>query len=183
MIRHHLHILLFCTVSMLLLSSCDKDINEIQRASKVEFVPTSEAENFVMKYTDSARIKSILKSPIVYDYSRLEFPFTEFPNGVDIVMYDKDGKKSYIVADYAINFSKSEIIELKYNVKITAESGDRLETSQLYYDRKREWIFTENECKLTNQNGVYFVKGFDSSIDLTKVEGREFKGSGTFSED
>lgn len=183
MTKHHLHIFLFFAVTLLLLTSCDKDIGEIQRASKVAFIPTSEAENFVMKYTDSARIKSILKSPLVYDYSQLEFPFTEFPEGVDIVMYDDSGKKSFIVADYAINFSKSEIIELKNNVKVTSQSGDKLETSQLYYDRKREWIFTEKECKLTNQNGAYYVKGFDSSIDLSKVEGREFKGSGTFSEE
>lgn len=183
MTKHRLHILLVFMLSLLLLTSCDKDISEIQRASKIAFIPTSEAEYFVMKYTDSARIKSILKSPLVYDYSQLEFPFTEFPDGVDIVMYDDSGKMSFIVADYAINFSKSEIIELKNNVKVTSQSGDKLETSQLYYDRKREWIFTENECKLTNQNGVYYVNGFDSSIDLSKVEGREFKGSGTFSED
>lgn len=183
MTKHHLHIFLFFAVALLLLTSCDKNIGEIQRASKVAFIPTSEAENFVMKYTDSARIKSILKSPLMYDYSQLEFPFTEFPEGVDIVMYDDSGKKSFIVADYAINFSKSEIIELKNNVKITSQSGDQLETSQLYYDRKREWIFTEEECKLTNQNGAGYVKGFDSSVDLTKVEGREFKGSGTFSEE
>src|SRR5690554_3249944 len=103
MTKHHLHIFLFFAVTLLLLTSCDKDIGEIQRASKVAFIPTSEAENFVMKYTDSARIKSILKSPLVYDYSQLEFPFTEFPEGVDIVMYDDSGKKSFIVADYAIN--------------------------------------------------------------------------------
>lgn len=181
--KRSLHTLLFSIVSLFLLISCDKDFGEIQRASKIAFIPTSEAENFVMKYTDSARIKSILKSPLMYDYSQLEFPFTEFPEGVDIVMYDDSGKKSFIVADYAINFSKSEIIELKNNVKITSQSGDQLETSQLYYDRKREWIFTEEECKLTNQNGAYYVKGFDSSVDLTKVEGREFKGSGTFSEE
>jgi len=183
MTKHHIHILFVFALSLLVLTSCDKDIGEINRASKVVFVPTSEAENFVMKYTDSARIKSILSSPLVYDYSSLEFPFTEFPKGVDIVMYDDNGKKSFIVADYAINFSKSEIIELKNNVKVTSQSGDKLETSQLYYDRKREWIFTEKECKLTNQNGEYYVKGFDSSIDLSKVEGREFKGSGTFSEE
>ncbi len=162
--------------------SCDRDFKEIQRVSKVEFVPTSEAENFVMRYTDSARIKSILKSPLMYDYSNLEYAFTEFPKGVHVTMFDENAKQSYIEADYAINFAKSEVIDLQGNVKITSHNGRILETDQMYYDRQREWIFTELDCKLTVPNGVYFVKGFDAKSDLTQLEGRNFSGSGNFSE-
>src|SRR5690554_3826841 len=129
--------------------SCERDFKEIQKASRVEFVFSSEAENFVMHYTDSARIKSILKSPLMYDYGQLEFPFTEFPEGVDITMFDQQARESYILSDYAINFSHSQIIDLQGNVKVTSHSGDILETEQLYYDRNREWIFTEKDCKLT----------------------------------
>ncbi len=162
--------------------SCDKDFKEIQKSSKVAFVPTSEAENFIMRYTDSARIKSILKSPLMYDYGWLEFPFTEFPKGVDITVFDPKLQRSYIVADYAITFAKSDIIDLQGNVKVTSHNGDILETQQLYYDRSREWFFTEKDCKLTNAKGEYFFKGFDSKSDLTKVEMREFRGEGVFSE-
>src|SRR5690606_8632542 len=95
-----------------LLISCERDFKEIQKASKVDFVPTSEAENFVMRYTDSARIKSVLKSPLMLDYSSLEYPFTEFPSGVDITMYDEKAQRSFITADYGVNFSKSELIDL-----------------------------------------------------------------------
>lgn len=162
--------------------SCDRDFKEIQKSSRIEFVPSSEAENFVMRYTDSARIKSVLKSALMYDYGQLEFPFTEFPKGVDITMYDEQAQESYILADYAINYARSQIIDLQGNVKITSHSGDILETEQLYYDRAREWIFTEQDCKLTNAQGVYYFKGFDSKSDLSKVEARDFRGSGTFSE-
>jgi|SRR5690554_985009 len=177
----HINKILFF-VFLIVLSSCDKDFKEIHKASKVSLTPTSEAENFILKHTDSARIKSILKSPLVYDYNGVEFPFTEFPNGVNITMFDKDAKKSYIEADYAITFAKSDIIDLQKNVKVTSHSGDVLETSQLYYDKKREWVFTENDCKLTNANGTYYFKGFDAKSDLSLVGARQFSGSGTFSE-
>src|SRR5690554_3625060 len=179
--KQHIKRLLFF-VFLITLFACDKDFKEIQKASRVSLTSTSEAENFVLKHTDSARIKSILKSPLVYDYNGVEFPFTEFPNGVDITMYDTNAQKSFIVADYAITFAKSDIIDLQNNVKVTSHSGDVLETSQLYYDQKREWIFTEKDCKLTNANGTYYVKGFDAKSDLSLVEARKFSGSGTFSE-
>ncbi len=169
-------------VLLTFLISCDKDFKEIQKASRISLTATSEAENFILKHTDSAQIKSILKSPLVYDYSAVEYPFTEFPNGVDITMFDTNAKESYIRADYAITFAKSDIIELQKNVKVISHSGDILETSQLYYDKSREWIFTERDCKFTNANGTYYVKGFDAKSDLSLVEARKFSGSGTFSE-
>jgi len=167
---------------LLLLVSCDTNFKEIQRFSKNSLIPNSEAENFVLRHTDSAQIKSILKSPLVYDYNTIEFPFTEFPKGVSITMFDTATQKSYIIADYAINFQQSEIIDLQGNVKITSHNGDILETSQLYYDKKREWIFTEKKCKLTNNKGIWHFEGFDSNSNLTKLEARNFRGSGVFEE-
>ena len=166
----------------LILLSCDRDLKQVQKSSRTEFAPTSEAENFVLKHTDSARIKYILKSPLVYDYKNLEFPFTEFPKGIDLTMYDSNATQSFITSDYAINFEKSEIIDLQGNVKVTSQSGDRLETTQLYYDRKRNWIFTEKKCKITDSGGVWYCEGFDSKNDLTELEARNFRGSGVFDE-
>jgi len=163
--------------------SCETNFKKIQQFSKNNLIPNSEAENFILKHTDSARIKSILKSDIVYDYNSIEFPFTEFPKGVDITIFEQNSKKNYIIADYAINFQKSEIIDLQGNVKITSHNGDILETSQLYYDKKREWFFTEKKCKLTNSKGIWHFEGFDAKSDLTKLEARNFSGSGEFQEE
>lgn len=167
----------------LLLLSCDRDLKQVQKSSRTEFVPTLEAENFVVKHTDSARIKYILKSPLVYDYTDLEHPFTEFPKGVDLTMYDDNAKENFIVADYAINFAKSEIIDLRGNVKVTSNTGDVLETSQLYYDQKNDWIFTEKSCKITDSRGTWYSEGFDAKSDLTKLEARNFRGQGVFDEE
>ena len=168
---------------ILILHSCERDFKQIQKSSRIEFVPTTEGENFVVKHTDSARIKYILKSPLVYDYTDLEFPFTEFPKGIDLTIFDSNARQSFITADYAISFKKSDIIDLQRNVKITSVNGDILETDQLYFDQKRDWIFTEKNCKLSNANGEYYFKGFDSKSDLTKFEARGLRGSGVFDEE
>ena len=46
------------------------------------------------------------------DYSNVEFPFTEFPKGVDVTMFDNKGKKTLIHADYGVTFKGTDIIDL-----------------------------------------------------------------------
>lgn len=178
----NLHKIIFWGCFVGFLFSCERNFKDVQNMSRTSFVPSSEVENFKLKYTDSAQIKSILISQLMFDFGNLDFPFTEFPKGIDLTVFDEDKKQSYITSDYAITYSKSDIIDLQDNVKITFPNGATLETSQLYYDRKREWFFTERDGKFTNENGVYYFKGFDSNSDLTLAEARSFSGEGNFSE-
>lgn len=178
----NLHKIVFWGCFAGIFASCERDFKDVQNISRTSFVPSSEVEHFKLKYTDSTYIKSILISELMFDFGNLDFPFTEFPKGIDLTVFDEAKKQSYITADYAITYSKSDIIDLQDNVKITFHNGAVLETSQLYYDRKREWFFTERECKFTNENGVYHFKGFDSKSDLTLAEARNFSGEGSFTE-
>jgi len=56
-------------------------------------MPSGEATDFNLKYTDSGKVKSILISSKMLDYSNVNYPFTEFPKGIDVTMFDKNNKK------------------------------------------------------------------------------------------
>ena len=43
--------------------SCESDIKKVQQLSETSFIPTGEADTLNLKYTDSGKIKSILKNP------------------------------------------------------------------------------------------------------------------------
>ena len=58
------------------LFSCESNFKEVQKINFSEFVPSGEADDFNLKYTDSGRIQSILMSPKMLDYATVEFPFT-----------------------------------------------------------------------------------------------------------
>jgi hypothetical protein len=45
-----------------------------------------------LKYTDSGRITAILVSKML-DYTTVDFPFTEFPKGIDVTLFDKRQRK------------------------------------------------------------------------------------------
>jgi LPS export ABC transporter protein LptC len=132
-----------------------------------EFSPSGDADDINLKYTDSGQIKSILKSPKMLDYSSILNPFTEFPKGIHVTLFDNKGNTTTIVSDYAISYKKTSIIDLQGNVTISSQNGKKLETSQLYFDQKNEWFFTEKQFKYTDENGGYLEgPGVDFSKDF-----------------
>ena len=59
-----------------------------------EFTPSGDADSINLKYTDSGRITANLISPKMLDYATVAYPFTEFPNGMHLTLFDKNGKQT-----------------------------------------------------------------------------------------
>lgn len=147
--------------------------------NSVAFSPWVQAEDINLKYTDSGKVKAIMLSPLMLDFSNLEYKFNEFPKGVNITLLDNDGKKTFVVADYAVNYAKTDIIDLQGNVKITTTDGKQLTTDQLYYDQKNEWFYTEKYFKFTDgQGGSLEGPGLDFSKDFKIFNMQKNKGQG-----
>ena len=174
--KHSTVLAIVAAASLIGLTSCESNFKDVQKINYSEFVPSGEAINFNLKYTDSGRIKSVLISPKMLDYATVEFPFTEFPEGIDVTMFDANGKKTFIKSDYAVTFKGTDIIDLQRNVRITNETGQQLETDQLYFDQKNEWFFTEKKFKFTDPKGVSFGEGIDFSKDFKIVNSQRIKG-------
>ena len=161
---------------LLVLLSCESNFKEIQKSNFSDFTPSVESEDFNLKYTDSGRIKSILISSKMLDYSAVAFPFTEFPNGLQITMFDSKGNKTLITSRYGISFKNTNLIDLQGSVKISNEVGQLLETEQLYFDQKNEWFFTEKRYKFTDPKGVSFGEGLDFSKDFKIINSQQING-------
>jgi LPS export ABC transporter protein LptC len=160
----------------ILISGCESNFKEVQKSNFSEFVPSGEAEKINLKYTDSGRITAILISPIMKDYTSFDFPFTDFPKGIDLTLYDKNTKRTVIVADYATSYKTTNIIDLVGNVKISSQDGQILETDQLYFDQKNEWFFTEKNFKFTDLKGTSNGQGIDFSKDFKVINSQKITG-------
>ena len=158
------------------LFSCESNFKEVQKINFSEFVPSGEADDFNLKYTDSGRIQSILVSPKMLDYAMVEFPFTEFPKGIKVTLFDKNGKKTFVSSDYAVTYKNTNIIDLQGKVLIANETGQALETAQLYFDQKNEWFYTEKKFKFIDPKGVSFGEGIDFSKDFKIVNSQKISG-------
>jgi LPS export ABC transporter protein LptC len=173
-------LLLLITFLLVVSYSCESNFKEVQRINSVVFSPSGEADNVDLKYTDSGKIKAVLLSPKMLDYSNAKYPFTEFPKGIHVTLYDDNRKMSFVDADYAVTYSKTDIIDLQGNVKITSSDGKLLQTEQMYYDLKNEWFITEKHFKYTDEAGGYLEgPGVDFSKDFKVFNMQKSRGEVT----
>jgi LPS export ABC transporter protein LptC len=155
--------------------SCKDNFKEIQQIGVLQNEPIGIAENINLKYTDSGIVKANLLSPKMKDYSNREFAFTEFPDGIKLLLYDK-GKKSTILSDYAISYDKNDLIDLQRNVIIVTQENDSIFANQLYYDQKNEQIFTNEAFKMVSPTKIITGNGFNSDKDFKHFEALEVTG-------
>lgn len=157
--------------------SCENNINEVRKINITEISPIGEAQDFTLKYTDSGKIKAVLISPQMLDFSSADFPFNEFPKGVDLTVYDDQGNKSFVTSRYAISYSSSSIIELRDQVVITTHDGKKLVTDQLYYDQKNEWFFTQKPYQFNDRGSIINGVGIDFSKDFKFLDTQKIQGT------
>lgn len=156
---------------------CESNFREVQKISFSEFSPSGQADTLTLKYTDSGKIKAILVSPKMLDYGSVQYPFTEFPVGIFVTLYDNKTKRTFVKSDQAFQFKGTDIIDLRGNVLITSEDGQFLETQQLYYDQKNEWFYTEKFFKMTDpKNGNTTGEGIDFDKNFRRINYQKVTG-------
>jgi len=167
-------------VVAILFMACKDNYQRVGEEAAKNIYPQGVATNFTLTYTEvdremttedsaSSKVIAILKSPLNEDYDNLGFKYKVFPEGLQVDFYDEKNQKSVIKADYAIIYSQTNVLDLQGNVVIESHDGKKLETPQLYWDRKNKWIFTEGEFTYTNpEDGtVMDGRGMDFNREFT----------------
>lgn len=139
-------------------------------------IPISSALQINSVHTDSGKVSSVLNSPKMLNFSNAIFPYYEFPNHIEVILYDKNNNKTKITSDYAISYSNSDLIDLRGNVIVSTHLRDTLITDQLYYDRGQEWLFTNFDFRYVSSDKDIFGKGFDSDKSFEKIKFLEVNG-------
>ena len=168
--------ILFVFVITSLLTACESKLKEIQNINKVTYTPVGIAEKLNLKYTDSGKIKAVLISPKMLDFSNLKFKFNEFPKGIHLTLYQDSTNTTVIKAQRAFVYNMTHIIDLQGKVNIKTSNGQTLETEQLYYDQKNEWFFTEKKYKFTDTKGTSTGQGIDFSKDFKYIATQRVSG-------
>jgi LPS export ABC transporter protein LptC len=158
------------------LFSCNKRLDKIQGPSNSALLPVSIAENINTKHTDSGRLTTVLVSPKMINFSNLNFPYYEFPEGINLTLLDDNNQASTVVSNQAVLYNKTDLIDLRGNVVLTTATNDTLFTEQLYYDQKKKWLFTNNPVKFRTKDYITNGNGFDANQDFTNAQVLEVTG-------
>ncbi|AGC77124.1 DUF1239 domain containing protein [Nonlabens dokdonensis DSW-6] len=145
--------------------------------------PVGEVENMLLKHTDSGLLKLSIKGKKMLDFSNDEFPFTKFPDGIEVKVYQYANNKTNlttITADDGTLYDETNLIDLRDNVKIVTSDGNIFMGDQLYWDQKAKWIFTNQEFETSivnsedNQNiGKTTGTVLDANENLKKLIARD----------
>jgi len=183
------------TVAILFMS-CGDEYERVGEEAVKPIFPQGVAQNFTLTYTETveamsiqdsakSRVVAVLSSPISEDFDNQTFKFRTFPKGLKVDFFDEKNQKSVITADYGIVYSQTNLIDLQGNVVIQSHDGKKLETDQLYFDRKNNWIFTEAAFKYTNpEDGtVMDGEGMDFNKDFSFFKAHKTFGLMTIKEE
>lgn len=183
------------SVAMLFLS-CKDTYKRVGEEAATVIYPQGVAQNFELTYTetnedmttedeDQSRIVAVLKSPISEDFDNLQFQYRTFPKGLEVTFYDEEGNQSFLTADYGIIYSNTNLLDLQGNVTLTTYDGKKLEAPQLYWDRKQDWIFTQQKFKFTNpeEGTIMDGEGMDFNRSFNFLTAHKTYGLMTLKED
>ncbi len=153
-----------------MLFSCVNSVKEVNDFLADKNLPIGESEHVFHVYKDSGNVVFRMNAPLLLDFSNREIhPYSEFPKGIELVTISKDGKDSTtITGNYAISYNKTSVSEIIGDVVVYNHTEkSKLETPQLYWDQKTNYIFTEREFTLAVEEDTIRGKGFESKQDLS----------------
>ncbi len=180
----------------MLFFSCKDGYKRVGEEAIPKIYPQGIAENFELTYTKisenlesddtgESKVIAVLTSPLSNNFDNLKFPHKTFPEGLEVDLFDEQGNKSVITADYGIIYSATNLIDLQGNVVVRLHDGKKLEAPQLYYDQDNEWIFTQEKFKFTNpEDGtVMDGEGMDFNRDISNLYAHKVYGIMTIKEE
>ena len=141
--------------------------------------PTQQGKGITMIYSDSARLKMVMKAKQMLTYDKnVKEPFTLLPDGLIMAFYDKEEKQeATLSANYGIHYPQRKRMEVKYNVVVVNKNGERLNTEHLIWDEVTKKIHSDAFVKITTAKEIIMGKGFESNEDLTQYQIKEVKGT------
>jgi len=162
--------------------SCSNNYDEVKNINKVELVPAGLTKDFVLKYTDSAKLKATLISPLNIDFTNQPFPYSEFPNGLEIEFYDEIEGTTTVSSDYGIVYYQTRIVSLEGNVIIKSPDSSFVKSEQIYWDPEQEWLFSEKKVLFSSDDYTIRAKRLDADRSFKLLKTGKLDGNFLFTE-
>ncbi len=148
-------------------------------AMKQKLMPSQQGKGITMLYTDSAKLKMIIKAPVTLTFEKdVKEPFMVMPNGVTIDFYNENQKsETTLKANYGIYYTESKRMEVKYNVEVVNKNGEKLNTEHLIWDEAKKKITSDAFVKIATAKEIIMGKGLESNQDFTQYQITEPTGT------
>ena len=147
---------------------CGGKLKEADKINLAE-TPTQVVNDMFAVNTDDGLIKQRFESAVMLKFVTDSIDYDLFPNGLQVYGYTEEGLlETIIMADRAKHVaagkrSSGELWEATGNVVSNVIKKETMETDTLYWDRKKEEIYTDAYVKLYSQDGM--MQGYGMRSD------------------
>lgn len=140
--------------------------------------PTVVTKNHTVIYSQNGVLSYRFETPLMERYELVNQPYMEFREGVSVETYNDSTAQvaSTIVADYATFDEKLELWEAKGNVRGANVDGDKIFTEQLFWDVKKDKIYSEVDTKIVRGEEVTIGSSFTSDGQFKNIEYTQTRG-------
>ncbi len=154
---------LFLFLIFISLAGCKNDIDKIKTIITVnDTIQPVKAEGVKLEYFDSGKLKAIIEAPVMERFPEPK-SILEMKKGLKGYFYNSAGKvENELFSQYGINYLDQKIIELKTNVILQNDKGEKLNTEKLIWDQNKGIVFTDEFVKITTADEVIYGNGFEA---------------------
>ena len=155
-----------------------KEVDEMQEYTG----PILEIRDAVTYYSDSAVVKLKMTAPLQLEFGNGD---REFPEGLKLEFFDEKGEPtSTLRADYCYYTKKDNLYKATGNVVIQdVETNDRLNTEELYWDQKKEEVYTDKFVRIEKDGELHVGEGLEAKTDFSYWKILHSKGTISLNEE
>ena len=153
---------------------CKEDLKDPDKEQKYTG-PTMENRDVVTLYSDSARLLIKLQAPLQQEF---EGGDGVFPEGLYVEFYEEGDKMtSTLEANYGKQDRNKSLFEAQGNVVVqNLVKKEKLETEQLFWDKRRAKIYTDKFVRITTPEQVIMGNGLQADQDFSNYRIRDVTG-------
>lgn len=152
------------------LPSC-KDDGKLGVAERIDpkKMPSMQTVNVSTLISDSGITQYKIVSPLWNVYDEVDTPYWNFPKGIYLQKFDrKFNVIATVAADSAKFFTPQKLWKLDGNVEMTKVPGELFLTQQLFWDQRRNQIYSDSFIHIETPDRMLEGHGFESNDRLTK---------------
>ena len=168
----------YAAVMFVLFPACSgKDKNLAEAITERDSLTSMKSLGDTTLISDSGitRYKIITEEWTVFD--KKNPPYWAFEKGVYLEKFDSLFRiDASIKADTAYYYEKKKLWELRSNVSIRNLKGDKFDTELLFWDEKKEEIYSDKYIRIEQEDKTITGYGFESNQELTEYQIRNTTG-------
>ena len=157
-------------VMFVLFPACSgKDKKLAEAISENDTLPSMKTLGVTTLISDSGitRYKVVAEEWLIFD--KKNPPYWAFEKGVYLEKFDSLLRiDASIKADTAYYYERKKLWELRGNVQIHSQRGDKFETSQMFWNEKSKSVYSDKFIRIEQEDKTLTGYGFESNQELTE---------------